>query len=65
MPYPHVSESEVPTRVQSKPRLNSLDSGEECTLAHLAEVCRLVELADHEDKELKGYLFDDSCLFVA
>ena len=65
MTYPPVSESEVSLRAQSKPSLNSLDSSEEFTLAHLAEVCKLVELADHDDKELKGYLFDDSCLFVA
>jgi hypothetical protein len=50
---------------QRKPHLTSLDSGQECSLAHLEEVCRIIELAEFDDRELKGYLFDDSCLLIS
>ncbi len=65
MQYSLVSGPAAPPQAQSKPRLSSYDSSQECSLAHLANVCRLVELAQREDGELKGYVFDDSCLLVS
>jgi hypothetical protein len=53
-------ELSVPT--ERKPRLESLDSGPECSLAHLLRLYRLVE---NEDHSLDGYVFDDSCLRVS
>jgi hypothetical protein len=47
---------------QSKPHLKSLDCGQECCLAHLLE---LYKLLDREDPELKGYVFDDECLGIS
>jgi hypothetical protein len=47
---------------QSKPHLTSLDCGQECCLAHLLELYRLVQ---KEDPELKGYVFDDECLGIS
>ena len=47
---------------ESKPRLTSFDSGQECSLDHWLEVCKLVE---KEDFDLDRYVFDDSCLFVS
>ncbi len=46
----------------SKPRLTSLDSGQECSLEHWLAVCKLVE---REDIELDGYVFDETCLHVS
>lgn len=64
MPLPTVSDAGATLQEQSKPRLSSFDSGQEFDLAHLAEVCRLVQLAEREDEahELKGYVFEDSLL---
>jgi len=60
--YSAVLEAEIFLPVETKPHLDSLDSGQECSMAHLLELYRLVEA---EDPELKGYVFDDSCLRVA
>jgi len=49
-------------QTQGKPRLSSYDSCQECSLAHWLEVCRLVELAEREDREPKRNAFDDSLL---
>jgi len=65
VPYSDVLEVETAEtflKVETKPRLDSLDSGHEFSLAHLLELYRLVEA---EDRELDGYVFDDSCLRVA
>jgi len=51
-------------QAQSKPRLSSLDSGQECSVEHWLELCRLVELVEIEDRELKGCVFDDSLVSV-
>lgn len=45
---------------QVKPCLSSYDSCLECSLEHWLEVHKLVESAAREDRELKGYVFDDS-----
>jgi hypothetical protein len=47
---------------QSKPHPMSFDCGQECCLAHLLELYRLVQ---KEDPELKGYVFDDECLGIS
>lgn len=47
---------------QSKPHMCSFDSGYECSLAHWLEVCRLVELAEKQDREPKRNAFDDSLI---
>jgi hypothetical protein len=60
--FQFVSEVEISAQVQPKPLLTSYDSGEECSLAHLVELVRLIE---SEDRELEGYLLDDTCLHVA
>jgi hypothetical protein len=60
-----VSGPAAPTQAQSKPRLSSFDSSPEFSLAHWLEVHRLVELSALDDRELKGYVFDDSCLLVS
>jgi hypothetical protein len=60
-----MSYSVAPPQTQSKPCLSSYDSGQECSLAHWLEVCRLVELAEREDREPKRNAFDDSFLFVS
>jgi hypothetical protein len=66
MPYSVVPDSVVaPPQAQGKPNPSSYDSGQECSIAHWLEVCRLVELAERDDRELKGYVFDDSCLLVS
>ncbi len=65
MQYSSVLEPVIPPQAESKPCLTSFDSGQEFSLEHLAEVCRLVEFAVIDDRELKGYVFDDSCLRVS
>jgi hypothetical protein len=65
MPYSLVPDSVAATQAQGKPCLSSYDSGQETSLAHWLEVCRLVELAEREDQESEGYVFDDSCLLVS
>ena len=62
MPYSELLEAETFLQVETKPHLESLDSGHECSMAHLLELYRLVEA---EDPELDGYVFDDTCLHVA
>jgi hypothetical protein len=57
-----VLEAKTFLKVETKPQLDSLDSGHEFSLAHLLELYRLVEA---EDRERDGYVFDDSCLRVA
>jgi hypothetical protein len=63
--YSSLLEPVTPPQAERKPRLTSFDSGPEFSLEHLAEVCRLVEFAVMDDRELKGYVFDDSCLHVS
>jgi|GEM_PF-1779961 len=65
MPYSVVPDFVSSPQTQGKPDLTSYDSGQECGLAHWLEVCRLVERAELDDRELKGYVFDDSCLLVS
>lgn len=62
MQYSPVLEPVSRAQTESKPRLTSHDSGQECSLDHWLEVYRLVE---KEDFDLDGYVFDDSCLFVS
>jgi hypothetical protein len=50
-----------PVQAACKPRLTSLDSGQECGLEHWLEVCKLVE---REDSDLEGYVFDETCLRI-
>jgi len=57
-----VLERVLPAQAESKPRLMSYDSGQECSLEHLLALYKLVE---EEDFALDGYVFDDSCLFVS
>jgi hypothetical protein len=65
MQHSLVSDMVVSRQAQGKPCLNSYDSGQECSLAHWLEVCRLIEVVETEDRELKGYVFDESCLLVS
>jgi hypothetical protein len=60
--YSSVLEPVNRPQATSKPRLTSLDSGQECSLEHWLEVYKLVE---KEDFDLRGYVFDDSCLLVS
>lgn len=66
VPYSDVLEAEISMEtvlhVGSKPRLESYDSGQECSFEHLRE---LYKLLDVQDLDLEGYVFDDSCLHVA
>ena len=55
-----VPDSPTASQAQSKPRLDSFDSAKEFSLEHFLEVRRLIALAEREDRELKGYVFDDS-----
>ena len=59
---PYSVEPDVGAPYQSKPILNSYDSAPEFSLARWLEARRLVELAERDDRESKGYLFDDSLL---
>ena len=65
MPYAVVPDFVAPPQTQGKPVLSSHDSGPEFSLVHWLEVRRLVELAERDDRELKGYVFDESALFVS
>ena len=58
----HAAGPMLSPETQSKPHLTSLDCGQECCLAHLLELYRLVQ---REDPELKGYVFDDECLGIS
>ena len=62
MSYSNVLEAEPSLRAETKPHPDSFDSGLECSLDHLRELFRLLEVEDHE---LDGYVFDDSSLHVA
>ena len=66
MPYSSVLEEEISqeTILQTliRPRLESFDSGPECSLEHFCELYKLLEV---ERQEFEGYVFDDSCLHVA
>ena len=46
-----------PLLAEGRPYLVSFDSGHECSLEHWLEVSWLVE---HEEDELKTYVFEDS-----
>jgi len=59
-----VYDSGASPQSQSRPRLSSLDSGQECSVEHWLELCRLVELVEIEDRELNGCVFDDSLVSV-
>jgi hypothetical protein len=60
--FSNVLEAEPSLLMETKPRLDSYDSGRECSLEHLRELFRLLEVEDHE---LDGYVFDDFSLHVA
>jgi hypothetical protein len=60
-----VSNAQAPSQAQCKPSLISLDSSQEFSLDHLAEVCRLIEREKAEDAELEGYVFADSLLLLS
>ncbi len=62
MPYSNVLEAEPTLLMETKPPLDSYDSGRECSLEHLRELFRLLDVEDHD---LDGYVFDDSSLRVA
>lgn len=72
MPYSNVLEAEPSSQellevesslhIVTRPCLDSYDSGPECSLDHLRELFKLLEVDDHE---LDGYVFDDSPLHVA
>ena len=62
MPYSVAPDLVATPQAHSKPILSSYDSDQEFSLVHWLEVRRLVELAERDDRELKGYLFDDSLL---
>lgn len=62
MPVEPAVKPRVELQLQTKPHLESLDSGEECSFSHLV---RLYELLEIEDQEVDRYVFDDSCLHVA
>lgn len=49
-------------QAQKKPELVSFDPSPEFSLAHLLQV---YELAEREDLELNGYVFDDECLLLS
>ena len=52
---PTISSPQPPA--DRRPYLVSFDSGHECSLEHWLEVSWLVE---HEEDELKAYVFEDS-----
>jgi len=66
VPYSDVLEPEISMETIMpagiKPRLESYDSGQECSFEHLRELYKLLEV---QDMDLDGYVFDDSCLHVA
>ena len=53
---PAISSPQPPSS-ERRPYLVSFDSGHECSLEHWLEVSWLVE---HEEDELKTYVFEDS-----
>lgn len=61
MPFPTVFEDDIFVERETQPRPDSYDSAPECSLAHLLTLYRLVE---SEERELDGYVFDDSCLHI-
>jgi hypothetical protein len=62
MEIPSITEPMPSPQAESKPQLISFDSSQECSLEHLLELFKLVE---SEDRELKGYVFDDDYLRVS
>ena len=64
MKNPLVSDPIHSSQADGKPLLDSFDSGQEFSFEHLANLCRLVERAETEDREMDSYVFDDSCLHV-
>lgn len=62
MPFSNVIEAETILQRKSQLNLESYDSGNECSFAHLVELYKLVEAEEHD---LDGYVFDESCLGVA
>jgi hypothetical protein len=62
MPCPVVPDLVAPPLTKGKPNLSSYDSGQECSITHWLEVCKLVEIAEYDSRELNGYVFEDSLL---
>lgn len=62
MPYSVEPDLAAPPQSCTKPTLSSYDSAQEFSLARWLEARRLVELAERDDRESKGYVFDDSLL---
>ena len=60
MAFSTLSDPVVTPQAPCQPRLSSFDSEQEFSLEHFLEVRRLVALAAREDRELKGYVFDDA-----
>ena len=60
MPCSILPDLVAPPQAQYKPNLSSFDSGQEFSLDHWLEVRRLIALAERDDRELKGYVFDDT-----
>lgn len=50
---------------ENRPCLTSFDSGYEFSLEHWIQVAHLVESAQEEDNDRKGYVFHDSLLTSA
>lgn len=61
MQYSPVLDPAHPPQAEGKPRLSSFDSGQEFSLERLLAVYKLVE---HENFDLEGYVFDETCLHV-
>ena len=62
MSFPEIAGPKINLDPVQRPHLDSLDSGEDFSLAHFTQVYLAVEIADHE---LDRYPFDDSCVHVA
>ena len=62
MAYSAVKDLLPPSHAHGKPRLLSYDSGAEFSFERWSEVCKLAELAEEDDRGLKGCVFDDSLL---
>jgi hypothetical protein len=62
MAYSLITDPVARPEAQCKPHLSSYDSGQECSLSHWLDVCRLVELAEVDYRDSRGYVFDDSLL---
>ena len=62
MPYSLIPDLVAPSQAQGKHILSSFDSSREFSLVHWLEVRRLVALEERDERESKGYVFDDSLL---